>query len=770
MRPNILTLLLAFFTVTIATAQLYDNRARYLRTPHDVDKFERTIYEQRKPIKSTYRSTPTRSSSYSNYRSRISKYARPSYDSREFYYNFRDPSVLNRYANNAVKSEFDLTDCHCNIRFDVDQAFRQWYRNQQLVREALLRGYETLFEKKIENLLNKQFPDFKSAQKEFFKEYGKINHSDYIKEISNITSYDLYQHQLEFGKAKSYYKFFDYVKTQNDIYSRQPVNIRRVDLVGDLVINGQLVRRPSRWRGGPSRLMYNTSNLNALFNDMKNSYREFLISKKIYDGLNGNFSFFYDYLSEKYVEHYNSQSNYEYKLGAFNGYIEHYQNQTGYGTVLMPTHNYSSYMLFKVPTNGNELRAFFKKNLAKNIDYTYRGSLPTIETAIANVALYELDEFTLRELSEISYNGLKDKDRKKRLYGKIKEAVLNKSVLRNAVKQYFKNAIPIYDYSIQSVKDAVGSRLENKPFMWSELDIMPYFKFQNAAKPEVLFTLDLKVRLERKRQRFPAPEFYRYKGIADVLKYIYNVEKYWGVEGATIRHFLKEKGLTVPSSLSNRDLGTLFDFGGGNTNTLTIEFSDYAKKYITNFHHGDGIYGTSLFTDPFKLQALKEILKGNRVDFDKFSLNDLWDNQGPYDDWNRLTQCEKDFFKRNPQHLYTARGNKSEAEKSSWNRFNNCKTPNGTPMHNTIGDAYRHAYFAALNTHNMGYSNAKALGDAHECDVPSNKLNEKQMDLHNNAWGYHYGSTVSYINEEQFYTSFMDAFNRGQIKILQKCQ
>ena len=70
----------------------------------------------------------------------------------------------------------------------------------------------------------------------------------------------------------------------------------------------------------------------------------------------------------------------------------------------------------------------------------------------------------------------------------------------------------------------------------------------------------------------------------------------------------------------------------------------------------------------------------------------------------------------------------------------------------------------------MGYSNAKTLGDAHECEVPISELNEKEMDLHNNAWGYHYGSTVSVVNERQFHNSFMDALNKGQIRIIQECQ
>ena len=785
MRPNILTLLLAIFTVSVATAQLYDNRSRYLKTPYDVDRFERNLNTFRKPTRQAYYGSTQnyyrrnysnyRTKSYNNYNSRVYSYTKPSYGSSEFYYRFRDPIVLNSYASKGVESEFKLKDCHCNYRNDINNAYQQWYQNQKLARATLLRNYEALFEKKIEKLLNKQFPNFKSAQKAFYKDYGKIHHNEYMQRISNMNSIDLYQKQLEFDRAKSYYKFFDYVKEQNDFYYRRRSYRGRIDRIADLIINGQSVRRRSGSLGA-NRKLYNTSNLNALYNNIKNSYKDFLISKKIFKELNRNSSLFYDYLSEKYVEHYENQSNYEYKLGAFNGYIEHYQNRVGYGTILKPTHSYHNYMLFN-PINETELKAFLKKHLAKNIDYTYRGSLPTIETAIANVAVHELDEFNSRELSLIHYNRLINKEHKKRLYEKIKQAVLNKKTLKNAAIQYFKNVISIDNLSIQSLKDAVGSRLENKPFKWDELENMPYFRFQQKTNTNVLFTLDLKVkrvwkgRTSRGGAIARESEYFKYKGIADVLKHIYDVEKYWGVEGATMRHFLKEKGLNVPSSLSNYDLGKLFDFGGGNSNTLTIEFSDYAKKFITNFHHGDGVYGNSLFTDPFKLQALKEILDGNTVDFeDDFWNNDVWNIQNPYDDWNRLTECEKAFFKSNPFALYLAKNNRSAAEKASWDRFKNCKTPTKNPMHNTIGDAYRHAYFAALNTQNMGYNNAKKLGDAHECDVPQTKLNEKQMDLHNNAWGYLYGSTVSYISEEQFYTSFMDAFKKGKIKIIQECQ
>lgn len=227
----------------------------------------------------------------------------------------------------------------------------------------------------------------------------------------------------------------------------------------------------------------------------------------------------------------------------------------------------------------------------------------------------------------------------------------------------------------------------------------------------------------------------------------------------------------VFTSLYNYD-DNVFE-GGGNswTNEKDYRFWDSAPKEDGVNHPPNNEEEEEEEKESCKSGEIRDE-NGKCIDEELFNFlnSDVWNQNNPYDDWNRLTECEKDFFKNNPHHLYTAVGNKKAAEKASWNRFSECNTPNGNPMHNTIGDAYRHAYFAALNTHNMGYKNAQVLGDAHECDDPPHKSNEKQMDLHNNNWGYHYGSTVSYVNEKQFYDSFMDAFNKGQIKILEECQ
>ena len=57
----------------------------------------------------------------------------------------------------------------------------------------------------------------------------------------------------------------------------------------------------------------------------------------------------------------------------------------------------------------------------------------------------------------------------------------------------------------------------------------------------------------------------------------------------------------------------------------------------------------------------------------------------------------------------------------------------GTQL-NTKADAFRHAYFHAMNTINLGRSLSTQLGDAHE-DMQGSEPLEVQMDLFNNEVG-----------------------------------
>lgn len=63
-------------------------------------------------------------------------------------------------------------------------------------------------------------------------------------------------------------------------------------------------------------------------------------------------------------------------------------------------------------------------------------------------------------------------------------------------------------------------------------------------------------------------------------------------------------------------------------------------------------------------------------------------------------------------------------------------------LHNGKGDAFRHCYWSATMTIQMGSATAKGFGDRHE-DDPGNPLVEKEMDLANNSTGRTIGDYVS---------------------------
>jgi len=81
---------------------------------------------------------------------------------------------------------------------------------------------------------------------------------------------------------------------------------------------------------------------------------------------------------------------------------------------------------------------------------------------------------------------------------------------------------------------------------------------------------------------------------------------------------------------------------------------------------------------------------------------------------------------------------------------------------NDKSDAFRHAYFQALNCSIVGYFVAKKFGDAHE-ENTDQPYSEKAMDLHNNSVGYEIGRSSYNIRED-----VMNALNTGQLLYLNK--
>lgn len=94
-----------------------------------------------------------------------------------------------------------------------------------------------------------------------------------------------------------------------------------------------------------------------------------------------------------------------------------------------------------------------------------------------------------------------------------------------------------------------------------------------------------------------------------------------------------------------------------------------------------------------------------------------------------------------------------------------------TSTKNGRGDAFRHAYFSALNAKELGLDLAKRLGDAHE-NHPFHTAFERDMDLHNNQIGrnlfvwFQQNGLAGQHFREGIVVKLIQMINDGQLKYL----
>ena len=129
-------------------------------------------------------------------------------------------------------------------------------------------------------------------------------------------------------------------------------------------------------------------------------------------------------------------------------------------------------------------------------------------------------------------------------------------------------------------------------------------------------------------------------------------------------------------------------------------------------------------------------------------------NQNPYNIWRKLTTKEKEIFKLYPAAAIILNRNKTIAEQSTISYY-------GTNGLNDNSDAFRHAYFNALNSREMGKWLAKKLSDGHESETPIIWSLEVQMDLFNNNIGHQAGHNYSNYNDIQMGNLIKSKINNG---------
>ncbi len=89
----------------------------------------------------------------------------------------------------------------------------------------------------------------------------------------------------------------------------------------------------------------------------------------------------------------------------------------------------------------------------------------------------------------------------------------------------------------------------------------------------------------------------------------------------------------------------------------------------------------------------------------------------------------------------------------------------GYSGHNDKTDAFRHCYFSALLSANIGYSTARNFVEAHEL-WDGNPVNEFDMDMHNNYIGLKIG--VFGGDNYTLSNKCMEALNGNKLKVMKK--
>jgi hypothetical protein len=124
--------------------------------------------------------------------------------------------------------------------------------------------------------------------------------------------------------------------------------------------------------------------------------------------------------------------------------------------------------------------------------------------------------------------------------------------------------------------------------------------------------------------------------------------------------------------------------------------------------------------------------------------------------FQQLTRDEKIFSLMYPEYAAAIKESKETAYAETRRRF-------GRNGHNDRSDAFRHCFWSALLSRDIGYGAALRFTTAHESS-PTNDPAERAMDLHNNTVGLKIGRAKG--SNQSLSQRCMAALNAGQLKVL----
>ena len=130
-----------------------------------------------------------------------------------------------------------------------------------------------------------------------------------------------------------------------------------------------------------------------------------------------------------------------------------------------------------------------------------------------------------------------------------------------------------------------------------------------------------------------------------------------------------------------------------------------------------------------------------------------------YEQFKKLTLQEKFLALTYPVSAFAIRINQdiALAEEKSIFGFNS---------RNGVGDAFRHAFWLAINTRDVGTTRASEFGTAHESETHPDLLLEKEMDLFNNSVGLEYSFANPNSTNSQLSTGLQNKLLNGDLRFL----
>ncbi len=130
--------------------------------------------------------------------------------------------------------------------------------------------------------------------------------------------------------------------------------------------------------------------------------------------------------------------------------------------------------------------------------------------------------------------------------------------------------------------------------------------------------------------------------------------------------------------------------------------------------------------------------------------------------WNRLNNAEKNIIKWDVR-FYKV----NDIEKNADAAFAMTEATFGKQGKGDESDAFRHAFWQATNTQDVGESFTRKWSDAHEYGTPTNEVRtDLYMDIHNNDVGIEIGKANPKATHEELRDKILDRISKGDLLII----